>query len=238
MDKYEQLKTIIKNSNSIVVFSGAGISTASGIPDFRSEDGLFNQKEKYPPEEIVSHHFFYQNTDLFYDFYKNKMMYLNAKPNKAHEYFASLQGKRQVVIVTQNIDGLHQLAGSKYVYELHGSIHRNYCEDCHSFYDASYVKKYNGIPRCKKCGGLIKPDVVLYEEGLNEDIIMRSINAISTCDTLIIVGTSLLVYPAANFINYFKGKNLILINKSKTNYDHICDLVFYEDIVSVIEKIK
>lgn len=240
MDKYEKLKQIIDDSSSIVVFSGAGISTASGIPDFRSANGLYNEKTNYhcTPEEIVSHHFFYQHTNLFYDFYKSKMMYLDAEPNLAHRYFANLQSNKQVSIVTQNIDGLHQKAGSKYVYELHGSIHRNYCENCHSFYDAEYIKNCKDIPICQKCGGIIKPDVVLYEEPLDNDIISRAIAAISTCQTMIVIGTSLMVYPAASFIRYFKGKHLILINKSPTPYDDICELVFYEDIISVIEKIS
>lgn len=241
MDKYEQLKQIIKNSSSIVVFTGAGISTASGIPDFRSSNGLYNEKgnTRYTPEEIISHSFFMNNTEEFYSFYKSKMMYLDAKPNLAHQYFANLGKSKQVVVVTQNIDGLHTLAGSKCVYEIHGSIHRNYCERCHAFYDADYVKYFEGIvPRCKKCGGIIKPDVVLYEESLDSDIIQRSIAAISSCETLIVIGTSLVVYPAASFVRYFHGKNLVLINKSSTDFDGDCDLVIHDDIINVIKKIS
>jgi NAD-dependent deacetylase len=243
MNNYEKLKQIIQDSSSIVVFTGAGISVPSGIPDVRSAHGLYSEKYNsvYSPEEIISHHFFYQNTDEFYQFYKSKMMYLDAKPNLAHQYFADLEKNtnKQISIVTQNIDGLHQLAGSKRVYELHGSIHRNYCENCHSFYDAKFVKNsYQDTPTCPKCGGIIKPDVVLYEEGLDEDIVTRAIAAIQTCDTLIVIGTSLVVYPAASFVRYYRGHNLILINKDATQYDDYADLVFHEDVIKVIKAIK
>lgn len=212
----EQLQNIIDDSKRIVFFGGAGVSTESNIPDFRSADGLYQQKYKYSPEQIVSHSFFVQNPEGFYEFYKEKMMFLDAKPNAAHLKLAELEevGKLTAVI-TQNIDGLHQAAGSKNVLELHGSIHRNYCMKCHKFYDAAYVKNASGIPRCT-CGGMIKPDVVLYEEGLDSDVISRSIKAISEADTLIIGGTSLVVYPAAGFIDYFRGKHLVVINKSAT----------------------
>lgn len=211
-----KLQEIIDDSECIVFFGGAGVSTESGIPDFRSGDGLYKQKYKYSPEQIVSHSFFVRNTEEFYEFYKEKMMFLHAKPNAAHRKLAELEeaGKLRAVI-TQNIDGLHQAAGSRNVYELHGSILRNYCESCGKFYDASYVKDAQGIPRCA-CGGRIKPDVVLYEESLDSDIIKKSIHAISEADTLIIGGTSLVVYPAAGFIDYFRGKHLVVINKSST----------------------
>ena len=241
MDKYETLKTIIKNSQSIVVFTGAGISVPSGIPDFRSADGIYNQKYKtqYRPEEIISHSFYLKHPDMFYEFYKEKMCYPNAKPNAAHKYFADLEKKgKNVTVVTQNIDNLHQEAGSTRVYELHGSVHRNYCERCNRLFGLKYMLDHPGVPHCDKCGGQIKPDVVLYEESLDEDTIQRAISAIMTCDTLIVVGTSLTVYPAAGFIRYFRGSNLVVINKQPTSYDNMCDLVFNEDIIKVVEKIK
>ena len=212
----EKLQEIIDDSKNIVFFGGAGVSTESNIPDFRSADGIYHQDYKYSPEQVVSHSFFVKHTEAFYDFYKEKMMILDAKPNKAHLKLAELEkaGKLKAVI-TQNIDGLHQMAGSKKVYELHGSIHRNYCMKCGKFYDAAYVKNSDGIPRCE-CGGVIKPDVVLYEEGLDQGTIFSAINAIENADTLIVGGTSLVVYPAAGFIDYFKGKHLVVINKSAT----------------------
>lgn len=211
-----KLQEIIDDSRNMVFFGGAGVSTESGIPDFRSADGIYHQKYRYSPEQIVSHSFFVRNTEAFYEFYKEKMMFLEAKPNEAHLKLARLEeeGKLKAVI-TQNIDGLHQAAGSKNVLELHGSIHRNYCQKCGRFYDASYVKEAEGIPQCE-CGGLIKPDVVLYEEGLDPQVIEQSIRAICEADTLIIGGTSLVVYPAAGFIDYFHGKHLAVINKSAT----------------------
>lgn len=217
---YEQeinrLQEIIDDSRRIVFFGGAGVSTESNIPDFRSADGLYRQNYKYSPEEIVSHSFFMGNTEGFYEFYKEKMMFLDAKPNAAHEKLAELEKKGKLTaVITQNIDGLHQAAGSKNVLELHGSIHRNYCRKCGEFYDARYVKDSEGVPKCK-CGGIIKPDVVLYEEGLDSMIIEESIRAISAADTLIIGGTSLVVYPAAGFIDYFRGKHLVVINKGAT----------------------
>ncbi len=238
-DKIKELYKIIKDANSIVVFTGAGISTPSGIPDFRGANGIFVVKDKkfeMPPEEIVSHSFFYSHTDLFYEFYKTKMCFKDAKPNLAHKYFAELEKKgKNVTVVTQNIDGLHSMAGSTRVYELHGSIHRNYCEDCHHFFDLDYVLSQDGVPHCNKCGGVIKPDVVLYEEGLDLDITNRAVAAIMTCDVMIIIGTSLKVYPAASFVRYFRGKHLILINKEPTPYDDICTMTFYDDIINVIK---
>lgn len=240
MDKYEVLKNMIDHSQRIVFFTGAGISVPSGIPDFRSADGLYNEKreDKIRPEDIISHSFYVHYKDMFYSFYKNKMMYLNAKPNLAHQYIAELEKNKQVTVVTQNIDGLHSLAGSKNVIEIHGSIHRNYCEHCHKFFDARYVHDAIGVPHCDKCGGDIKPDVVLYEESLKEDDIQQAVQAIMKADTLIVIGTSLSVYPAAGFIRYFRGNCLILLNKSETSYDNMADLVINEDIVSIIEKIK
>ena len=240
-NQYEALKQIINESNNIVVFTGAGISVPSGIPDFRSADGIYNQKTKFKasPEDIISHTFFVNNTEDFYSFYKDKMCYPKAEPNAAHKYFADLEKKgKNVIVVTQNIDGLHQKAGSSIVYELHGTIHQNFCQRCGRMFGLDYVMNANGVPHCDKCGGIVKPNVVLYEEGLDEDTIGRSINAIMTCDTLIIIGTSLRVYPAAGFIRYFRGKYLVVINKDATAYDSNCDLVFNEDVINVIRNIK
>ena len=211
-----ELQKIIDDSKAIVFFGGAGVSTESGIPDFRSADGLYHQKYKYSPEQVVSHSFFMKYPKQFYEFYKERMMCLDAKPNAAHNKLSELEslGKLKAV-VTQNIDGLHQAAGSKIVYELHGSIHRNYCMKCGKFYDAEYVKNSKEVPYCI-CGGMIKPDVVLYEEGLDGNVINGAIRAIASADTLIIGGTSLVVYPAAGFIDYFRGKHLVVINKSDT----------------------
>ena len=237
-EKVKQLQSIIDDSSNIVFFGGAGVSTESNIPDFRSADGLYQQKYKYSPEQIVSHSFFMQNTEAFYEFYKEKMMFLDARPNSAHLKLAGLEtaGKLSAVI-TQNIDGLHQAAGSKNVLELHGSIHRNYCQRCHKFYDAVYVKDSKGIPRCS-CGGTIKPDVVLYEEGLDSSVIERSIRAISEADTLIIGGTSLVVYPAAGFIDYFRGRHLVVINKSQAAREVRAELTIAAPIGQIMEQIK
>ena len=236
-EKIERFKNIINTSNNIVFFGGAGVSTESGIPDFRSKDGLYNQKYKFPPEEILSHHFFYKNTEEFFKFYRDKMNSLKFKPNVTHIKLAELekQGKLKA-IVTQNIDGLHQKAGSKTVYELHGSVMRNYCIKCHKFFDADFVFNSKGIPYCE-CGGIIKPDVVLYEEPLDEEIYTASIKAISACDTLIIGGTSLTVYPASGLIRYFKGNNLILINKSITPFDNIANLVINDSLGKVFSNL-
>lgn len=240
-NEYESLKEMINECQSIVVFTGAGISVPSGIPDFRSADGIYNQKTNFSatPEEIISHSFFVKHTEEFYEFYKDKMCYPKAEPNAAHKYFADLEKKgKNIIVVTQNIDGLHQKAGSSLVYELHGTIHQNFCQRCGRLFGLDYVLNSKGVPHCDKCGGVVKPNVVLYEEGLDEDTIGRSINAIMTCDLLIIIGTSLRVYPAAGFVRYFKGRYLVVINKESTSYDSNCDLVFNEDVVSVIKKIK
>lgn len=230
------LKEMIEQSDNIVFFGGAGVSTESGIPDFRSETGIYNTIKRYQrsPEEILSHSFFMAHPDIFYDFYKSTMLYLDAKPNKAHLALAKLEAMGKLkAIVTQNIDGLHQLAGSKRVYELHGTVHRNYCMRCHEAYDTEYILKAEGVPRCEKCGGIVKPDVVLYEEGLNEMTITASLNAIRKADVLIIGGTSLNVYPAAGFIQYYSGNKLVLINKSETPYDRKADLLVHDSIGDV-----
>lgn len=235
-----QLIEIIKDSNNIVFFGGAGISTSSGIPDFRSSTGLYSKKlnRNFTPEQAVSHSFFVRYPDEFFDFYKKNLIYPEAKPNGCHIALAKLEkmGKLKA-IVTQNIDGLHQAAGSKVVYELHGSVLRNYCTKCMEFFDAEYILNSNGVPRCDKCGGIVKPDVVLYEEGLNDEIVSNSIRAISEADTLIIGGTSLVVYPAAGLINYFKGNKLVLINKSATPADKKADLVINSDISTVMSQV-
>ena len=237
MDKIRQLQDMINESNRIVFFGGAGVSTESNIPDFRSADGLYKQKYRYSPEQIVSHSFFMQHTEEFYDFYKEKMMFLDAKPNKAHLKLAELEAAGKLTaVITQNIDGLHQAAGSKNVLELHGSIHRNYCMRCKKQYSARFVKESKGIPTCD-CGGTIRPDVVLYEEGLDNQIIQKSIRAISEADMLIIGGTSLVVYPAAGFIDYFHGKYLVLINKDATACDVVASLTIHEPIGEVLDRI-
>ena len=237
MCSIDRFKDMINESNNIVFFGGAGVSTESGIPDFRSKDGLYNQKYDYPPEEILSHTFFMKNTEEFYKFYKDKMNSLKYKPNITHIKLAELEksGKLKAVI-TQNIDGLHQEAGSKVVYELHGSVLRNYCMKCNKYYDAEYVFNSNDIPKCE-CGGIIKPDVVLYEEGLDDNTVEESIKAISRADMLIIGGTSLKVYPAAGLIRYFRGKYLVLINKDKTDFDKEADLVINESLGKVFKEI-
>ena len=240
MDEIEILKSMLEHSHRIVFFTGAGISVPSGIPDFRSADGLYNQKgdTKYSPEQIISHSFYVAHKREFYTFYKDKMVYPEAKPNIAHEYIAKLQDKKDVTVITQNIDGLHQEAGSKKVIELHGSVKRNYCERCGKFYDDKYVMASKSIPTCKECGGDIKPDVVLYEEQLNGEDIDNAITSIMKADTMVVIGTSLVVYPAAGFIRYFKGNALIVINKSKTTYDNMCDLVINDDVANVIRKLN
>ena len=221
----EQLKKWVEESDNIVFFGGAGVSTESGIPDFRSENGLYRQKYKYPPEQMLSHSFFMSHTEEFFQYYKDQMLVLDVKPNKAHLALARLEAAGKVkAVVTQNIDGLHQAAGSKNVLELHGSIHRNYCMQCGKFYDGVYVKAQPGIPRCS-CGGIIKPDVVLYEEALDQDVLSRSVQAISRADMLIIGGTSLVVYPAAGLVQYDRGNKLVLINKGSTPIDRSAALV-------------
>jgi len=239
MDNIQKLKDIITNSDSIVLFTGAGISVPSGIPDFRSASGLYSQSfGNISPEEIISHSFFYQNPKIFYKYYKTHLIYKDAKPNKAHFYFAELekQGKLNAV-VTQNIDNLHQLAGSKNVYELHGSVYRNYCTKCGKFYDLNYILESIEVPTCQ-CGGIIKPDVVLYEEALDSDILEKALFEIANCKCLIVVGTSLTVYPAAGLIRYFKGDNLILINKQATPYDSYANIVINDDIIKVVEQLE
>jgi NAD-dependent deacetylase len=242
-EKIVKLQQIIDSSSNIVFFGGAGVSTESGIPDFRSVDGLYNQQWKYPPEQIISHSFFYSDTKEFYRFYREKMLPIGIEPNAAHYKLAELEksGKLRAVI-TQNIDGLHQKAGSKTVYELHGSTLRNYCLECGEFYDEYFIKESENsedkLPHCKKCGGLVKPDVVLYEEGLNQDLIEKSIDAISNADTLIIGGTSLVVYPAAGFVRYFRGNHLVLLNKSTTSMDSSAELVIHDSIGKVLSQIK
>ncbi len=236
-DKIELFKQLVNESNKIVFFGGAGVSTESGIPDFRSKDGLYNQQYKYPPEEILSHTFFLNNTDEFYKFYKDKMNSLKYEPNITHIKLAELENKGKLkAVITQNIDGLHQKAGSKIVYELHGSVLRNYCMKCNNFYDAEYVFNSEGIPKCE-CGGIIKPDVVLYEEGLDNNTIASSIFAIQNADMLIIAGTSLTVQPAASLIHYFRGNHLVLINRDSTPYDYKADLIINESLGKVFESI-
>jgi NAD-dependent deacetylase len=225
------LRHLIDESENIVFFGGAGVSTESGIPDFRGTDGLYNQEYKYPPETIVSRDFYVNNLDEFYSFYRNKMLFLSAKPNSAHIELARLEkiGKLKAII-TQNIDGLHILAGSKNVLEIHGSIHRNYCLRCHKCFDAEYILSFDGPPSCDECGGLVKPDVVLYGESLDPNVINASIDAIEACDLLIVGGTSLTVYPANGFINYYKGDKLVLINKTPTDFDNKADLLIHDSI--------
>ncbi len=237
-EKLEQLQQIIDEGKRIVFFTGAGVSTDSGIPDFRSQDGLYNQKYKYPPEEIISHSFFVQNPEEFYRFYKDKMLNLTAEPNITHKFIAKLeQCGKCIGVVTQNIDGLHQKAGSQNVYELHGSVLRNYCTKCHKSFSAEYIKESNGIPRCDHCGSIIKPDVILYEEGLDQDVLYGAIEAISSADVLIILGTSLVVYPAAGLIRYFHGSHLVLINRSITPYDSQADLLINDSFQNVFPNI-
>ena len=236
-EKIEKFKTLVNESNNIVFFGGAGVSTESGIPDFRSKDGLYNQKYKYPPEEILSHTFFINHTEEFFKFYKEKMNSLKYEPNVTHIKLAELEKEGKLkAVVTQNIDGLHQKAGSKNVYELHGSVLRNYCMKCHKFYDAEYVFNSSGVPKCS-CGGIIKPDVVLYEEALDEETLEKSVYAIANADLLIVAGTSLTVYPASGLINYFRGKNLVLINRDTTPFDNRADLVINESLGKVFEEI-
>jgi len=234
----ERLSEILKKSENVVFFGGAGVSTASNIPDFRSSTGLYSKKlnRNFSPEQAVSHSFLMQYPEEFYEFYKANLVYPEAKPNDCHFALAKLEemGKLRA-IVTQNIDGLHQAAGSKVVYELHGSVKRNYCTTCYGAYDENYVLEAEGEPRCEKCGGRVRPDVVLYEEGLDENVINGAINAIAKADTLIIGGTSLVVYPAAGLIQYFKGSNLVLINKTATSADRYADLLIQDDIAAVMK---
>lgn len=230
----DEFVKIIQENSHIVFFGGAGVSTESGIPDFRSVDGLYHQQYDYPPETILSHSFYRRNPQEFYRFYRSKMLFPDAKPNMAHRMLARLEelGKLDAVI-TQNIDGLHQAAGSRRVYELHGSVLRNYCESCHAFYELPYILHTEGVPKCEKCGGPVKPDVVLYEEGLDQNTINGAVQAIQQADVLIIGGTSLAVYPAAGLIDYFQGEHLVVINMSPTPRDHYADLCIQEPIGQV-----
>ena len=238
MDDISTLISWIKESKKTVFFGGAGVSTESGLKDFRSVDGLYNEKYDYPPEEILSHTFFMNNTSEFYKFYKDKLDTRNFKPNITHITLSKLENKGLLSsVITQNIDGFHQDAGSKKVLELHGSIKRNYCMNCGKFYDDKYVFESDDIPKCS-CGGIVKPDVVLYEEGLNDDVVNEAISEISSADLLIVGGTSLNVYPAASYLGFFKGKHLVLINRDKTLYDYNCDLVINTNLGLVFEKIK
>lgn len=239
MSEIETLQKWIDESSRIVFFGGAGVSTESGVPDFRSVDGLYNQKYDYPPEEILSHTFYRRKPEEFYRFYRDKMIYTDALPNKAHLKLAELEEKGKLTaVVTQNIDGLHQAAGSKKVYELHGSVLRNYCENCGKFFDINYIIESDGVPKCDKCNGPVKPDVVLYEEGLDSNTMNGALNAISNADMLIIGGTSLNVYPAAGLIDYYRGNRLVLINMSKTPMDYKADLVIYDKIGKVLSQIE
>ena len=238
MDKFLKLQEIIKNSNNIVVFTGAGVSTESGLKDFRSKDGIYSMKYKYNPEEILSHHFFMNNPKEFFSFYKSTFKMDNIKPNSFHYLLKKLEDKKKLkAIITQNIDNLHTLAGSKNVLELHGSIYRNYCMKCHKFYDYNYIFNNKDIPMCS-CGSIIKPDVVLYEEELDYETLNESINYIRSCDTLIIAGTSLTVYPASGLVRYFNGKNLIIINKDTTSYDNIASLVINDSLENVVNNLN
>ena len=237
MDGLETLRTWVEESSNIVAFTGAGVSTESGVKDFRSKDGLYSQKFDYPPETIISHSFYLQNPEYFFRFYREKMMPLEVEPNITHYTLAKWEQEGRLrAVVTQNIDGLHQKAGSKRVYELHGSILRNYCTRCGKFYPAEFVKNAPGIPRCS-CGGIVKPDVVLYEEGLNQKVVEGALEAICQADLLLVAGTSLTVYPAAGFLRYYAGNRLVLINRDPTPYDDRANLVFHDSLGSVLSKL-
>ena len=237
MNKLETLKTWVQESNRIVFFGGAGVSTESGIPDFRSVDGLYHQKFDYPPETIISHSFYLKNPAYFFRFYREKMLPLGFAPNITHRRLAQLEQEGKLLaVVTQNIDGLHQKAGSRRVYELHGSVLRNYCTRCHKFFSAEFVKNAPGVPRCP-CGGIVKPDVVLYEESLDEDCITKAVQAIQAADLLIVGGTSLTVYPAAGLIRYYTGQRLVLINRDETPYDDYANLVLHESLGDVFSQV-
>ncbi len=237
MDKLETLKQWIQESNKIVFFGGAGVSTESGIPDFRSVDGLYSQKFDYPPETIISHTFYERRPEYFFRFYREKMLPLGFEPNITHKVLAKWEEEGKLsAVVTQNIDGLHQKAGSKKVYELHGSVLRNYCTRCRRFYPAEYVRDAAGVPKCT-CGGTVKPDVVLYEESLDQDTIEKSVMALRSADLLIVAGTSLTVYPAAGLINYYRGSRLVLINRDATPYDDRADLTFHESLGEIFSKL-
>lgn len=239
MTELETLEKWLSESRRAVFFGGAGVSTESGIPDFRSVDGLYSQKYDQPPESILSHTYFVGHTGDFYRFYRDKMLCLDAKPNAAHQKLAQLErAGRLKAVVTQNIDGLHQMAGSQVVYELHGSVHRNYCTKCRAFYGADFIQTGEGVPLCPVCGGLVKPDVVLYEEGLDQDTVEGAVRAIARADVLIVGGTSLVVYPAAGLIDYYQGRKLVLINRDPTPYDGRADLVIHDSIGKVLGGIE
>jgi len=235
---YEALRQMVEESSRIVFFGGAGVSTESGIPDFRSVDGLYHQKYDYPPEEMLSHTFFVRRPEAFFRFYRDKMLPLDAKPNKAHLKLAEWEKEGKLLaVVTQNIDGLHQAAGCQKVYELHGSIHRNYCQSCGKFYPPEYIRdSKDAVPHCE-CGGIIKPDVVLYEEGLDQQVMSGAIHAIAKADLLIVAGTSLTVYPAAGLVQYFRGNHLVLINRDATPMDDQCDLVIHDKVGEVLSSL-
>ena len=238
-EQIQELQEIIDNSTHIVFFTGAGVSTASGIPDFRSTDGLYNQKYQFPPEEILSHHFFKQHTEEFFRFYRDKMLYPDVKPSFVHQYIATLEKRnKKVTVITQNIDGLHQLAGSTNVLELHGSVLRNTCMQCHAKYPLDEILKMDTVPHCPKCNGIIKLDVVLYEEGLDETILNQALHALQTADTCIVLGTSLVVYPAAGLLRYFGGDKLVLINRDQTSYDSTADLTIHDDFINIFPSLK
>ena len=240
MDRIHDLALALKESRRLVVFTGAGISCPSGIPDFRSADGLYNRETnlRYPPEQIISHSFFKRDPALFYEFYKSAMVYPDARPNDAHRFFAALEAPdRDVTVVTQNIDGLHQAGGSTRVLELHGSIHRNFCMRCGKAFSLSDIMAQPGVPKCD-CGGIIKPDVVLYEEPLDDGVVWQAVNAIEQADVMVVVGTSLAVYPAASYLRYFRDKTLALINKSETPYDGRADLAFHADVIEVVHALQ
>ena len=237
MEQITMLKRWIAESKKIVFFGGAGVSTESGIPDFRSVDGLYRQKFEYPPETIISHSFYEQNPEYFFRFYREKMMPLGFEPNITHKVLARLEQEGKLsAVVTQNIDGLHQKAGSQTVYELHGSVLRNYCTRCRKFHSADFVKEAAGVPRCD-CGGIVKPDVVLYEESLDSDTIEGAVASIAEADLLIVGGTSLTVYPAAGLINYYRGNRLVLINRDETPYDHQANLVFHDSLGTIFSQL-
>ena len=237
MENLEKLKRWIAESDRIVFFGGAGVSTESGIPDFRSVDGLYSQKFEYPPETIISHSFYERKPEYFFRFYREKMLPLGFEPNITHRVLAKWEEEGKLsAVVTQNIDGLHQKAGSKRVYELHGSVLRNYCTRCGKFYSAEFIRDYDGVPKCD-CGGTVKPDVVLYEESLDQDTIEKAVSAISRADLLIVAGTSLTVYPAAGLVNYYRGNRLVLINRDETPYDGYADLVFHESLGDIFSKL-
>lgn len=239
MTNINKLQQLIDNSKNIVFFGGAGVSTASGVPDFRSADGIFAKKYKYTPEQVISHDFFINNTKEFYDFYRSLLVFPDAKPNDAHYKLAEMEKEGKLdAVITQNIDNLHQEAGSDNVLELHGSVHRNYCMNCNTFYDLDFIMTSKGVPKCTECNGVVKPDVVLYQEPLDGDVIYKATLAVDKADLLIVGGTSLKVYPAANFVRLYKGRNLVIINKSDTPQDSRAGLIINDDIAKVFSQIK